>query len=632
MAAESLGVKSELSRIESTVSAIKACNEPVSPEYEIVRFEWLRSSYNWAALSLTALFLGAHDQLPKGSPILGLLWPTTRLTSKFSWDPKPVSPQKASYLIREQLLLIWVSRISPIFRCGMPPLSYTSSPPREYSSLTGRHFLPWRGGIPCEKGLPSWCWSGATQSGQYSTEVGPGCYKTVLLDAVDQKKKSQQVEDWLEKLQDVLYDIDDLLDDFITEDKRQKLVVIKGSKWKKVRNFFSCTDSLVPRVTMSCKLKKIRSRLEDIDADRKKFQCLERVLDIPVVYPLREQTHSYVHTSDVFGRDYDKNRIIELLLSSASPSASSKFDNFDVILEWMAQGLIQSSNSSQQIFDSWNQYFHELQSRSFFQCEHLSFDNAVIQVKMHDLVHDLALSVAGKEVSHVNYDTRNIFRGTRHLLFSEVGLEGKEFPHFLLKLNKIIDCEKLNLLEEEEGMMMELPRGLLSLGLKQIPKLKELPRGFENAAASIKYIKINDCSSFEILPEWLMKCTSLLKLVLENCTLLESLPLRMHQLTTLRHLCIRNCSENLKRKCERETVPCSASIELLCHHTTTVGIDPSHHTTAIAKGAMLCDSFPDRSYIKKETNNIPPKMKPSFLPLSYGCEAKQPILDEDNSR
>ncbi|KAM7481482.1 hypothetical protein LguiB_006065 [Lonicera macranthoides] len=801
--------------------------------------------------------------------------------------------------------------------------------------------------------------------------------KAVLLDAVDQKKKSQQVEDWLEKLQDVLYDIDDLLDDFITEDKRQKLVVIKGSKWKKVRNFFSCTNSLALRVTMSRKLKKIQSRLEDIDADRKKFQFLERVLDIPVTYPLREQTHSYVRTSDVIGRDYDKNRIIELLLSSASSSASSStienisvlpivglgglgkttlaklvyndnaitsnfetrlwisvseefdlkkliekimkdatkgvdhghldlnqlqasirsflvskkfllvlddvwneerkkwmelkdllnsgspgskivvttrkrttakimgtmepyeldsllydecmlifikcafkegeekqypklveigkeivrkcgglplavkslgsllytkreerewryikdndiwkieqkendvlailklsydemplhlrqcfaycatfpkdfdFDNFYVIFHWMAQGLIQSSNGSQQLFDIGNQYFHELQSRSFFQCEGLSFDNLLVIVKMHDLVHDLALSVAGKEVSLVNYDTRNIFKGTRHLPFSEARLEWKEFPHFLLTLNKvrsfslqfrvgpirktfldtliktfsclrllelkgsnfdalpssvgmlkhlrylslwdnkiikalpnticnlvnlqtlmlrgcamlhdlprnignlssliclnltskmtnfpkkrhveglrslqylqfdscydlesllggmknltalrvltickcpsltslpaesmryltsletlwIASCEKLNLLEEE-GMMIELPRGLLSLALQEIPKLKELPRGFENAAASIKHISIKDCPSFEILPEWLMKCTSLSGLDLENCMLLESLPLGMHQLTALRYLCIKNCSENLKRKCERET-------------------------------------------------------------------------------
>ncbi|KAM7478165.1 hypothetical protein LguiA_026378 [Lonicera macranthoides] len=289
---------------------------------------------------------------------------------------------------------------------------------------------------------------------------------------------------------------------------------------------------------------------------------------------------------------------------------------------------------------------------------------------MHDLVHDLALSVATEEVSHVNYDTRNIFYGTHHLLFSAVRLEEKEFPHFLLKLNKvrsfsfqfkvgpisktfvdaliktfsyfrILDlngseceevpgsvgklkhlrmlnfpkkghaegltslqrlvichcddlgsllggmknftalrllsiykcpsltsfptesmkyltsleilwmskCEKLNLLAEEDTMK-ELPRGFLSLKLRDIPKLKELPRGFENAAATIKYIKIEHCPSFEILPQWLIKCTSLMKLELVNCALLESLPLGMHQLTTLRYLCIMNCFENLGRKCK----------------------------------------------------------------------------------
>ncbi|KAM7478152.1 hypothetical protein LguiA_026365 [Lonicera macranthoides] len=357
----------------------------------------------------------------------------------------------------------------------------------------------------------------------------------------------------------------------------------------------------------------------------------------------------------------------------------------------------------------------------------MSFDNAIIFVKIHNLVHDLALSVAGKDVLHIKYDTRNIFEGTRHLLFSAVRLEGKEFPRFLLKLNKlrtfsfhfkvgpisktcldtliknfsclrslelggsefeelpssigtlkhlrflnlkinrnikalpiticnlvnlqtlclsgcvmlqdlprdfgnmlslrtlyltskmtcfpkkghaeglrslqclwiencdhlesllggmknltalrrlyiyecpsltsfpaeslryltsletlwILKCEKLNFLEEEDTMM-ELPRGLLSLVLQGIPKVKELPHGFENAAATIKYIRIDDCS-LEILPEWLQKCASLSKLELINCMLLESLLLGMHQLTALRKLRIENCSRNLSRKCERGT-------------------------------------------------------------------------------
>ncbi|KAM1340538.1 hypothetical protein ACFX2H_038912 [Malus domestica] len=46
--------------------------------------------------ALTVLFLGTHEQLPSGSPILGVLWPPSRLTSEFLRNPKPVSSQKAS--------------------------------------------------------------------------------------------------------------------------------------------------------------------------------------------------------------------------------------------------------------------------------------------------------------------------------------------------------------------------------------------------------------------------------------------------------------------------------------------------------------------------------------------------------
>ncbi|RXI03811.1 hypothetical protein DVH24_038085 [Malus domestica] len=50
----------------------------------------------WAYHALTILFLGTHEQLPKGSPILGVLWPHSRLTSEFLRNLKPVSSQKAS--------------------------------------------------------------------------------------------------------------------------------------------------------------------------------------------------------------------------------------------------------------------------------------------------------------------------------------------------------------------------------------------------------------------------------------------------------------------------------------------------------------------------------------------------------
>ncbi|RXH87738.1 hypothetical protein DVH24_034638 [Malus domestica] len=46
--------------------------------------------------ALTVLFLGTHEQLPNGSPIMKVLWPPSRLTLEFQRNPKLVSSQKAS--------------------------------------------------------------------------------------------------------------------------------------------------------------------------------------------------------------------------------------------------------------------------------------------------------------------------------------------------------------------------------------------------------------------------------------------------------------------------------------------------------------------------------------------------------
>ncbi|KAM1736911.1 hypothetical protein ACFX12_015215 [Malus domestica] len=50
----------------------------------------------WVYHSLMVLFLGTHKRFPNGSPIMGVLWPLSRLTSEFLRNPKPMSSQKAS--------------------------------------------------------------------------------------------------------------------------------------------------------------------------------------------------------------------------------------------------------------------------------------------------------------------------------------------------------------------------------------------------------------------------------------------------------------------------------------------------------------------------------------------------------
>lgn len=658
--------------------------------------------------------------------------------------------------------------------------------------------------------------------------------KGLLYDAADQHQlKSQQVKDWLEKLDDVLSDMDDILDDFMTEDLRRK-VEIGESRSKEVRNFFSSSNPVAFRVKMSRKIKKLRERLEDIAADRRNYQFMERVMDTTkAAERSREQSHSFVRASDVIGRDHDKEKIVELLLSSGSLQDNNvsvlpivglgglgkttlvKFvyndirmvqnfeqrfwvcvsDDFDLkkllekiitaytgvnmshldldqmqnslqsqlkskkfllvlddvwnedpkkwidmrdllncgargstivvttrirkiaaimgtfppyylkglsndeclsifltcafkdrqgleypklveigkdivnkcggvplavrtlgsllyttvderewisvkdndmwkiaqkendilpilrlsydqmpihlkqcfafcsiypkgsqilkdglINRWIAHGLVQSSDGCRQLEEIGNQCINELISRSFFQDAGLVFGDEVWELKMHDLMHDLAQSMAVQETSIVNFRTKVISEKVRHILFSERNLCEKEFPKLLLKAKKmrsfslafkvgpvsqdfldaLINTSKcLRLLDLGGSEFEELPNSigtlkhlrflsltgnrcikllpeslcnllnLQSLNLYGCEKLQKLPRKF-GKWRSLRWLTLT--SELPCLPDkGLEGLSSLRCLFIYECYFLESLPNEMQHLTALRALHIYKC-------------------------------------------------------------------------------------------
>ncbi|KAH7571109.1 hypothetical protein JRO89_XS05G0254600 [Xanthoceras sorbifolium] len=96
-----------------------------------------------------------------------------------------------------------------------------------------------------------------------------------------------------------------------------------------------------------------------------------------------------------------------------------EFWDFELVPIWMANGLLQSRVEGEELENIGMRYLKELESSCFFQ----EFQQVghIIAFKMHDLMHDLVLSMSNNECSMVNSPSQIISKKVRHLSF--VGID-----------------------------------------------------------------------------------------------------------------------------------------------------------------------------------------------------------------
>ncbi|XP_048138555.1 putative disease resistance protein RGA3 [Rhodamnia argentea] len=140
--------------------------------------------------------------------------------------------------------------------------------------------------------------------------------KAVLSDAEEQQTKKHGLQVWLDQLQDVLYDAEDVLDELECEALRKKVISRYGGIKEKVYRFLSLSNPLIFRVKISHKIKAIQERLSRISADKDQFDLFRSDDNSEAHMPLREITDPFVRKSNIVGRDSDKEMIIEMLLPS----------------------------------------------------------------------------------------------------------------------------------------------------------------------------------------------------------------------------------------------------------------------------------------------------------------------------
>ncbi|PPR92674.1 hypothetical protein GOBAR_AA28002 [Gossypium barbadense] len=143
---------------------------------------------------------------------------------------------------------------------------------------------------------------------------------------------------------------------------------------------------------------------------------------------------------------------------------------------WMANCFLQSPYENKDPEDIGNRYIQELLSRSFFQ--QVNDGPFFPTLKMHDLVHDLALSVAQNEV--------NSYGGVPKL---------ESLPQWIL-LGSIKSLQKLF--------------------IRNLKNLSTLPTCFQHLT-SLQYLSISNCPKLLVLPEGMQHLTALKRLYIEGC-------------------------------------------------------------------------------------------------------------------
>ncbi|XP_010918012.1 disease resistance protein RGA2 [Elaeis guineensis] len=134
----------------------------------------------------------------------------------------------------------------------------------------------------------------------------------VLDDAQRRSISDKALTGWLRKLKDAAFDADDVVDEFQYEALRRRNLR-RNQLIGRVSDFFSPSNQFAFRLKMAHNIKRIHKRFDHIAEERSKFHLAEgstprRTID--------RETFSVVNESEVYGRDEDKEKIINFLVSA----------------------------------------------------------------------------------------------------------------------------------------------------------------------------------------------------------------------------------------------------------------------------------------------------------------------------
>ncbi|XP_065634931.1 putative disease resistance protein RGA3 [Quercus suber] len=170
----------------------------------------------------------------------------------------------------------------------------------------------------------------------------------------------------------------------------------------------------------------------------------------------------------------------------------------EVIQYWMAEGFLEPAKEANMMMeDIGNMYFNILLATSFFQNARKDAYGNIISCKMHDLVHDFALSISKSETLILERDSMDNVNNVQHLFVRSDGkitqgtsFSGECFIKLRTLISKNFDFEDmlsnfkfLRVLKfsEDRDSMIELPDSIEQLIHLRLPyishtQIEELPK------------------------------------------------------------------------------------------------------------------------------------------------------------
>ncbi|XP_024039136.1 putative disease resistance protein RGA3 [Citrus clementina] len=221
-----------------------------------------------------------------------------------------------------------------------------------------------------------------------------------------------------------------------------------------------------------------------------------------------------------------------------------------LITLWMAQGYL-SAEEDEEMETIGEEYFSILASRSFFQEFKKSYDNRIIECKMHDMVHDFARFVSQNECFSMAINgseepnaTNSVDEKVRHLMliFSIEASLPVSTPRVKRMRTLLINDSRSDQSLLNGEILEELFRELTSLRALDFDKLYhsiwsstlEIPRNIEKLV-HLRYLNLSSQKIVE-LPETLCELYNLEKLDISFCFDLRELPEGIGKLINMKHL------------------------------------------------------------------------------------------------